>query len=392
MREILYLSSIDWDFLYQRPHHILSRLAKKGFRIIYVNAFFSPPRLRTKLSYEEGILKVEPGIDLPILSKSYRNVIGGNVVNVVVLKAVGPTGGHVTSLKKIDKKDSLHNLLSTSIQATMHIFGFLNPAIWTNQPYWLPIIKNLNHKALVYDCLDEISGFEGHSDVIPFEKDLIERANLVLCTAERLYKRCLSDNPNSYLIPNAVDFDHFKLALDDQVFIPNDIKEIHKPIIGYIGCISSWFDMDLLIEVATENSGCSFVIIGPISCRMPTQTEIPTNIYFLGKRHYCDLPRYLRQFDVGIIPFKITPLTLSTDPVKLYEYFAAGIPVVSTELPEIFKYKPTVAIATDRKEFSEQIRLALEKKDIKPYLEIAMANTWDVRCKKIMELLERLGI
>jgi hypothetical protein len=363
-------------------------LARKGFRIIYIDPSFCLPRLRTKLSYEEGILKIEPGIDLPFVSKSHRSFIDGG--GVIVLKAASPMAGWIASVKKIDEYESLRNLLSISVQATMQLFGFSNPAIWTNQPYWLPIIKNLNHTALVYDCLDEISSFGGHSDVIHLENDLIKRANLVLCTAERLYKRCLSYNHNSYLVPNAVDFDHFKQALDDQLSIPDDIKEIPSPIIGYIGCVGDWFDMDLLIEIAAKNAQWSFVIIGPITCRMPASTEIPSNIYFLGKRDYFDLPRYLKQFDVGIIPFKITPLTLSTDPVKLYEYFAAGVPVVSTELPEVCKYKPAVAIATDGKQFSEEIRLALEKKDVKSYLDIAMANTWDARGREIMVLLERL--
>jgi O-antigen biosynthesis protein len=388
IKEILYFSSINWDFLYQRPHHILSRLARKGFRIIYIEPSFSLPRLRTKLSYEEGILKVEPGIDLPFLSRSYRNFIdrGG----IIVLKSASPIAGWIASVKKMDKYHSFYNLLSISAQATMQLFGFSNPAIWTNQPYWLPVIRNLSHAGLVYDCLDEIRNFEGHSDVIHFENDLIRKAKLVLCTAEMLYRRCLSYNRNSYLVPNAVDFDHFKLALDHQLLIPDDIRDIPSPIIGYVGCVSDWFDMNLLIEIAVKNAQWSFVIIGPVICRMPANTEIPSNIYFLGKRNYYDLPRYLKQFDVGIIPFKITPLTLSTDPVKLYEYFAAGVPVVSTDLPEVCKYKPLVAIATDGKQFSEGIRLALGKKDVKSYLDIAMANTWDARCRDIMVLLEKL--
>lgn len=388
IQEIVYFSSVSWDFLYQRPHHILSRLARKGFRIIYVEPFFCPPRLCTKLSYEEGILKVEPGIDFPLLSRRYENCLdqGG----IVVVKGVSPIAGAIGSVKKMEEHHRLFNFLRLSIKALMQLFGFFSPAIWVNQPYWLPVISSITKRALVYDCLDEISGFTGHSDVILFEESLIKKANLVLCTAERLHKRCLSYNPNSHLVPNAVDFDHFKKALDDGLSIPDGIKDIPSPIIGYIGCIGDWFDMNLLLEIASKNPQWSFVIIGPIVCSMPFNADIPSNIYFLGKRNYCDLPSYLKQFDVGIIPFKINPLTLSTNPVKLYEYFAGGKPVVSTELPEVCKYKPVVATATDSKDFSGQIKLALENKNIKAYLNIAMANTWDVRCSQIVGLLEKL--
>jgi hypothetical protein len=340
------------------------------------------------LSYEERILKVEPGIDFPLLSRRYENCMdqGG----IVVLKAVSPIVSGISTVKKMEKHRRLYNFLSLTVNAAMELFGFSSPVIWTNQPYWLPVISSFSHRALVYDCLDEISGFAGHSDVLPLEDDLINRATLVLCTAKRLLVRCMSLNRNSYLVANAVDFDHFNRALDNRLSIPDDIKDIPSPIIGYIGCIGDWFDMNLLTEIARQNVQWSFVIIGPICCTLPDYSDIPPNVYFLGKRNYGDLPRYLKQFDVGIIPFKITPLTLSTDPVKLYEYLAAGKPVVSTELPEVCKYKPVVATATDSKDFSGQIKLAIENKDIKAYLNIAMANTWDVRCSQIVGLLEKL--
>jgi glycosyltransferase involved in cell wall biosynthesis len=386
-KEIVYFSCVPWNFLFQRPHHILSILAKRDFKIIYVEPFLSNLRLYTKMYIDNQIFEIIPGLDLPFVKNVYKNRI--KIDNLIIkTRAVTTDKCYVHNATYINnaKKNHYHSIC-ISIKAIMQYLDFTNPMIWTSQPYWMPIISMIRPSSVIYDCLDEISAFTGHSSVVEFEKELIRKSNLIFCTAERLVEKCRVLNNNSHLLPNAVDYNHFKKALDKNTRIPDDVKHLPSPVIGYVGCVGDWFDLDLVIDIAKNNKNWSFLIIGPVPCKILEENKIPPNLYFVGKRNYNDLPNYLKKIDVSIIPFKITPLTLSTDPVKFYEYIAAGKPVVSTDLPEIRKYKDIVNIASNSKEFSEGIKKALKTPINLRYSDIAKQNTWDIRCDKIMNLL-----
>lgn len=385
-KEIVYFSCINWGFLYQRPQHILTRLNQKGFRIIYIEPNFAVPQFHSIVSENKGVLTVQFGLN--IFSRRQSNLIK-NFNGIVVLRVPSSIISNINQISQILDSEYHLSQIYFPVDVLTKICNFKQPQIWTIQPHWLPLIKKIKHNFLVYDCLDEISGFKGHDDVKNFEHELIKVSNLIFCTASILLEKTLKYNKNCFLIPNAVDLEHFCLALNNNSLIPEDIKHIPGPIIGYIGCIADWFDFDLVFKAAQERPLWTFVLIGPILNKQLNYKKSLSNIIFLGKKDYLELPKYLRKFDVGIIPFKIIPLTEATDPVKLYEYFASGIPVVSTRLPEVVKFIPFVSVADCESEFINKIEHALNKSDAKSYLEIAKKNTWDQRITEILKILKK---
>jgi glycosyltransferase involved in cell wall biosynthesis len=161
-------------------------------------------------------------------------------------------------------------------------------------------------------------------------------------------------NPNTILVPHGVDYDHFSRAVKEDLPAPPDIASIPRPRLGFFGLIRDWVDLDLLAEVARRRRDWQIVLLGDSTVDLTPYRSIP-NMHFLGRKPYADLPAYCRQFDVGLIPFKINELTRAVNPIKLREYLAAGLPVVSTPLPEVELYGPSVNVAKGPEAFARGV-------------------------------------
>src|SRR5206468_2351160 len=154
-------------------------------------------------------------------------------------------------------------------------------------------------------------------------------------------------NSNCILIPNAVDFDHFRSAASEP---PEDLKQLQKPVIGYYGAISEWFDVDLIYDLATSRPNWNFFLIGHTFGSNLNALHNLNNVHLTEEKPYTVLPDYLHAFDVCIIPFKKTPLTDATNPVKMFEFLSAGKPVVATDLAELRNYSEIIQLATGKDE------------------------------------------
>jgi glycosyltransferase involved in cell wall biosynthesis len=265
----------------------------------------------------------------------------------------------------------------------------IRPVVYYSNPTQLPALGRYNPGLLVFDSLDaaedEFAFWE------PFYYQAVASADLVLASSDKLYLRAREINPATILLPNACDYDYFSRAQTD-ARIPADLIELEQDVIGYVGVIASWCDLELLDRVALEFPDCTLLMIGPLY----NVHNIPlrSNLQWLGYKGYGELIRYVRCFDVGIIPFKISSLTEAVNPIKMWEYMAMGLPVVTTALPEAGKYGDIIYHASGPEEFIKLIRQALKDKDVtrrERRMALARENSWEVRARQMLEAMtERL--
>jgi glycosyltransferase involved in cell wall biosynthesis len=249
---------------------------------------------------------------------------------------------------------------------------------------------------VIYDWIDDF-------EVFPFDQDFLERnhnralreATLVLCVAQRLHEQAKAVRADSLYLPNGVEFEHF--ASNPAPLNDRDIDEAWlegKPLAGYYGAIAEWFDYELMEAVARLRPDWNFLLIGPMhdnSLKERGQLMLGcANVRWIGQRSYEDIPAYLGMFDVAMIPFVINRITLATSPLKLYEYFAGGKPVVATPMPECQAFAE-VQIADNAQAFSKALDRARTQGMNPEFRErlrmLGRENSWATRVKLVLEHL-----
>ncbi len=227
-------------------------------------------------------------------------------------------------------------LLRVQIRRAMRRLRFARPINWVFTPTAAVVAGSLGESAIVYYCVDEFTAFTGIAgQLAALEAELIKRADLVIVSADKLLKSKSKHNPKTVLVRHGVDFEHFRKALDPATEIPAEIANLPKPIIGYFGLMAEdWIDIPLMVEVAKHFKNGSMVLLGKVTTDLRRLTELP-NVHVLGRKPFSSLPAYSKGFDVAINPFPINDVTLSANPLKVREYLAAGLPVVSSRIPEV---------------------------------------------------------
>ncbi len=225
--------------------------------------------------------------------------------------------------------------------------------VWTFAPDGEFLADALQPECFLYYCVDEYGEFEDfdRDAVTTAEQRVLARADVVVTTSQALYESKRCRNPNTHLVRHGVDAAHFAPALDDGLPLPAELAGVREPILGFFGLIHHWIDCDLMEAVARLRPGYSFVLIGEDRRNHAGLRRCP-NVHFLGRRPYGSLPAYCRAFSAGLLPFTRTRMTRNINPIKLREYLAAGLPVVSTPLPEAERYWPEVRIAADAESFA----------------------------------------
>jgi glycosyltransferase involved in cell wall biosynthesis len=235
-----------------------------------------------------------------------------------------------------------------------------DPILCSFVPQCAPYIRRLPRRLLIYYCVDRWSAFEGFnaSTMERGERELCETADLVIASAEDLAERCSRYSSNVHYVPHGVDYAHFASALTDAP-LPADLASIPGPRIGFFGLIHEWVDVELIGRLA-DALPYSFVVIGSAKTDM-SAVEGKPNVHVLGRRPYAELPAYSRGFQAAIVPFRMTELTHSVNPIKLREYAAAGLPIVSSPLPEVLKCTDIAACATTFDEWVVALRAAVDQ-------------------------------
>ena len=361
-KDIVCFPIINWDYRFQRPQHIISKFAERGHRIFY----FTVNLRELEKPYEikelgNNIYQIE--LSSPKYFDIYKDKLDENTINFLI---------------------NSFNKLRHDIK--LDAFCFVEFPTWTHL-----VLKLRDHFGfkIIFDCLDD---FESFPNVIKERKNeeeiLMKESDLVLTTSHRLLTKAEKFTKKTLYLPNAGEFDHFKKTQKDNI-----LKNYKKPIIGYFGSIAEWFDNEIIEFVAQKRPDLTFVMIGNTYGSDIRKLNEFENVNFLGERPYSELPKYLQEFDVCLIPFKITPLIQATHPVKIYEYFAAGKPVVCTNMPELHYFENLCYIAQSKMEFLEKIDYALNEKDAdikKKRIEFASKNTWDHRFDKLYSQLQKI--
>ena len=240
-------------------------------------------------------------------------------------------------------------LLITQIRQALATLRSGPVQVWSFTPDIAYALGHFGEEKVVYYCVDDHASFTGYDreQVLRDEEELCRKADLVVTTSMALQKAKAPWNPNTILVPHGVDYEHFSRAVHEDLPEPADIAAIPHPRLGFFGLIRDWVDLDLLADVARKRPDWHIVMLGDSTVDLTPYRELP-NMHFLGRKPYADLPAYCRAFDVGLIPFKINELTEAVNPIKLREYLAAGLPVVSTPLPEVALYRDLVHLTNGK--------------------------------------------
>ena len=341
-RNIICFAS-NWFYDPTSKHHVMKLLAERN-HVIWVNYHGSRrPRLCT----------ADAGA---IVAKLRQFVQGPRRVSdniTVITPLVVPMPG-VPSVAGLNRR-----LLTAQIRGVLRSLPQRPVQLWTFAPDIDYMCGRFDEECVVYYCVDEFIAFSGYDAeaIRAAERRLAARADLVVTTSQVLYDAKRPLNDNTFLVTHGVDYDHFASATTDSVMIPADVASLPRPILGFWGLLHDWLDVDLLAEVAAAQPDGSIVLIGEPATDVTALERLP-NVHLLGRRPYADLPAYAASFDLGMIPFRINDLTRAVNPIKLREYLSAGLPVVSTPLPEVERYADHVLVAANASEFIEACRTA----------------------------------
>jgi hypothetical protein len=262
----------------------------------------------------------------------------------------------------------------------------------------LHTLRSMGTKIL-YDCVDEVSGFSKVVDaakVLREEKNLVTNSSIVIVTSQTLREKLSKLNRNCFHIPNGGDVPHFLKATRPGEKI-SEIEHLRHPIIGYMGAINDWFDVELVCKLAELHPEYSVLIVGPVVYGLEKFRRHP-NITLVGLKKYEVVPKYLAYMDVCLIPFKINKLTLASNPIKLYEYLAAGKPVVSTALPEVCNNASEfIYVGKNREDFIRKVEEAVDEPKKPEYeamvarrMKFAEDNSWEKGVDAFERLLRQL--
>ena len=280
--------------------------------------------------------------------------------------------------------------LSTTIRTVLAKHGLTEPPmIITGSPPSVLVFGRLGERGTVYFCMDDFLHLPGISVnmIGPLEERLLGRVDAVVATAEALTQSKRPRSGEVHYLPQGVNFEHFATPRP----VPLEMASLPRPIVGFAGGISECCNLELIDRIAATYSGGSVVLVGPVTIPAERLEAIRRpNVHLLGPRPYADLPGYVQAFDVGIIPYLLNDWTRAVDPLKLLEYLAAGLPVVTTPLPEAEKYRSAILVANggdfvaavgavchDRRPDDRANRVAL-----------AQRNSWAERARVFSDILD----
>lgn len=354
--DIICFSHLRWNFVYQRPQHLLTRLFRQ-FRVFFV---------------EEPVYDT----DKPFLD----NIYSKEGIWVVVPHL--PSGINETDGIKV--QEMLLKEFFEYFKVSRYIF-------WYYTPMALPISQSFSPLLIVYDCMDELSAFQNAPPRLrELESALMKKADLVFTGGQSLYESKKGQHACIYPFPSSIDKKHFGKSRN-KLSEPNDQSSIPYPRIGFFGVIDERMDIGLLKAISEQRPDWNFIIIGPVVKIDPASLPVFPNIYYLGGKSYEELPSYLSGWDVAMMPFAINESTRFISPTKTPEYLAGGKPVVSTPIRDVvtpYGDNGLVYIADTPEEFIKGIEQALTLHNKEGWLKAVDAflenNSWDYTVEKML--------
>ena len=360
-------SHLRWDFVWQRPQQLLSRMAESAPVL-----FVEEPLLLDDVRGERlEITEPAPNVfrALPRLPGYLRGDYDRSAATVRALVQ-----------QAIDKNGPLAGRFSNAVQ-------------WFYTPMPAPaMLGAFNELGVVYDCMDELAQFRfAPSDLGARERLLLDSADVVFTGGYRLYESKRRYHGNVHFFGCGVDAAHFAAARAPETVVPADVPTDRGPVFGYYGVIDERLDYALIGRLAAENPDASVVMVGPVVKVDPRDLPQGPNLHWLGQREYDQLPAYVKSFDVCLMPFALNEATEYINPTKTLEYMAAGKPIVSTAVADVVRnFTPVVSVATTPEEFVALARRAAAAPDaelIERGLQQAAAASWTSTVAQMRELI-----
>ena len=360
--DIICFCHLRWNFVYQRPQHLMSRFAQQG-KVVIV---------------EEPVLDSE---------KTY-------------LERVTISGKLEILIPHIIPGDTKQQNVATQCQLLKEWFNasaISNYVAWYYTPMAIPLGECLpGPEVVVYDCMDELSAFRNAPETLKEnEKVLMQKADLVFTGGYSLYEAKKDLHGDVHAFPSSIDKDHFATARKN-IQNPADQASIPHPVIGFFGVIDERMDIELLKTLAEKKPGWHFVLVGPVVKIDPATLPVADNIHYIGARSYEDLPKYLSGWDVALIPFALNESTRFISPTKTPEYLAGGVPVVSSPLRDVinpYGNNGLVQIAATADEFVNSIEQCMKLKNDPEWIrrvdDFLADISWDVTWIQMTTLIQQ---
>ena len=325
---LVVFSHLRWDFVFQRPQHLISRLAQAR-RVVW--------------------------IEEPVDGDTPQWLTLSSLHGVTVYRPQLPGGGrgfHADQLPVLT--DLLHQLMIKE--------RLTGGSAWLYTPLALPLARTIHPGVIVYDCMDELSLFQGAPpELVGMEQELLTRADLVFTGGRSLYNAKQSRHPSVHCFPSSVDASHFRQAVPSGTASEIEAqRSIPHPRLGFYGVIDERLDMGLIDEMARSHPEWQIILVGPVVKIDPQTLPRHPNIHYFGQQTYQDLPKFLVGWDVCLLPFALNDATRFISPTKTLEYMAAERPIVSTPIRDVVEpYAGTVFIGNTTKEFINGVEKAL---------------------------------
>jgi glycosyltransferase involved in cell wall biosynthesis len=278
-------------------------------------------------------------------------------------------------------------IISQSLNNLLKKFGIKNFVFIITHPFWHFLTDYFDNEKIIYDCLDDHQGFvENRKDIESLEKKLVEKSKFVVVTSENLMKSFF-DKKKVFLISNGVDK---KLINKKNIFFKKE-----KKLLGYIGEINWWMDVHLVETILKSFPDYEFIFVGMVNNTKIKKLAIRfKNLRLTGEVKYKEIRQYLKKFDIALIPFTINDFTNKINPVKVYEFFAFGLPVVATSIFELQKIpQKLIYLSSSKKDFILNIKKALMEKNVKlskERINFALKNTWDKKASQYFDLIKNI--
>jgi glycosyltransferase involved in cell wall biosynthesis len=380
--DIVCLSFVTWDDHWGTPQQLMSRLAKRN-RVFFVDQPISPASYFTGIRKRDAVARqfgrwrrgprevapnVWAGAPPPVLPLRYHKI--PNALNAVALR----------------------RWLGRSVRT----LGFRAPIFWNFQPSMPGLRSAVAPSLSVYHCVDEFAAvpqwWHPSHNVGLREAECVKEADVVFCTGRTLVERRRAWNRNTHFVANAGDYELFSLAALAETSVAADIAALPGKVVGALAMIDVRLDVELIVHMARQRPEWSFALVGMVKGDVDVAPlrALP-NVHLLGMRPMEELPGYVKGMDVCLVPYVLSDYTHHMFPLKLYEYLAAGKPVVSSDLEEMRPYEGTaIAIARSRDEFVTLAERAMQDDSAARAAErqgMARENSWDHRVEELSEIV-----
>lgn len=361
----------------------------------YVSKILNFLNIYSQIRYERGVSDNNYFEKEIIISKSFFSTLKQVNTKLFVLDINYhfPNKGN-----KLEKILIFKKILEKEIKNALKLLNLNTYLTWCFDLARIKIANKLRRQLLIFDAIDNLLEHNQLSLNYKYFKEMykyVEReSNIIFTVSEEIKKRLFPNHRNTYYIPNGINFDLYSKEIFKER--PEDLPNNNNPIVGYVGLMQERIDLDILLLAVEKNCSIDFVFVGPIlSIGYFDELQKYKNVFFLGAKHYDEIPNYIKWFDICIIPHKVNKFTKSMSPLKLYEYLALKKEVITTPVPPSNEYKKVIHITDTAREFSNRIEKCIknpfEKFKEEDILAIIVDQDWSNRLEYMFRIIKEYG-